>query len=207
MRHLWRIGAVLVLCLAWGALYYSLSRHDPREIFSAATNGLAGEAAAVLRQHPGAATLPDRGGTLMYVRGRKEYLWVPRAPWPALMRAARYGQLRVVKELDRAGAPLDFHDANGLTPLHLAAGSGQMALIKMLTSPATVKARAWSGFFAGQTPLHFAARLGRLPAVKHLVSQGADPRAKDAAGRTPADLARAAGYWAVSNYLDGPKGG
>lgn len=45
----------------------------------------------------------------------------------------------------------------------------------------------------GTTPLHHAAALAHVDVVEWLVSQGADPAAKDARGRTPADAARGGG--------------
>lgn len=45
----------------------------------------------------------------------------------------------------------------------------------------------------GTTPLHHAAAVVHVDVVEWLVSQGANPAAKDARGRTPADAARAGG--------------
>jgi cytohesin len=42
---------------------------------------------------------------------------------------------------------------------------------------------------SGETPLHYAARAGSARVVKLLLESGADPRAKDARGRTPSYVA------------------
>jgi ankyrin repeat protein len=54
-------------------------------------------------------------------------------------------------------------------------------------------------FFDGQTtPLHAAARGGNLEAVRILLDAGADPTRRDAAGKTPLDVATAAGHeWVI----------
>ena len=52
------------------------------------------------------------------------------------------------------------------------------------------------------TALHAAAANGHLSIVKLLLKKRANPSARDQNGRTPADLARNAGYNEVAEYLD-----
>lgn len=72
--------------------------------------------------------------------------------------------------------------------LHRAAGRGDAcALRAALALGADPDERA--GAAGGCTPLHAAAAWGRAEAVALLCSAGADVRARDALGRTPADYA------------------
>jgi len=52
------------------------------------------------------------------------------------------------------------------------------------------------------TALHAAAANGHLSIVKLLLKKRANPSTRDQNGRTPAELARKAGYNEVANYLD-----
>ena len=52
------------------------------------------------------------------------------------------------------------------------------------------------------TPMHAAAANGHLSIVKLLLKKRANPSTRDQNGRTPAELARNAGYNEVADYLD-----
>jgi ankyrin repeat protein len=54
----------------------------------------------------------------------------------------------------------------------------------------------------GRTPLHWAAASGRGSIVDLLLDRGADPAAADKRGRTPAELARDAGFSEVAERLE-----
>lgn len=55
---------------------------------------------------------------------------------------------------------------------------------------------------AGRTILFEATATGRAKLVQDLLARGADPKAKDAKGRTPADVARTNGWEDVAEILD-----
>ena len=78
---------------------------------------------------------------------------------------------------------------NGRTPLHYAAQGGTPSFVVALaTAGAHVNARDKRG---GWTPLHLAAWFGKSRAVfQALLDVGADPDAKDDAGRTPLEFVK-----------------
>lgn len=118
-----------------------------------------------------------------------------------LLRAARASDLEAMKYLLAHGALVDLPQAGGITPLMAAAGLGASPIDtrgKFRTEPEAVAAaeiltRAGSDVNAhderGRTALHAAASHGYNDLVKFLVSHGADLRAKDADGVTPAGAA------------------
>ena len=53
----------------------------------------------------------------------------------------------------------------------------------------------------GTSPLHGAVMVGQLDTARLLVGAGADTRARDRMGRTPADLAKEFGFVDIMNYL------
>ncbi|MDH3311296.1 MAG: ankyrin repeat domain-containing protein, partial [Gammaproteobacteria bacterium] len=53
----------------------------------------------------------------------------------------------------------------------------------------------------GETALHFAAAKGSFEIVKLLLDHGADARATDGSGRTPATVAAAEGHAALAEFL------
>jgi ankyrin repeat protein len=73
------------------------------------------------------------------------------------------------------------------TPLHLAAGHGNIEAARVLISRGA-KVDARDKF--GATPLHNAAAVNKLELVKLLLEHGASARAEDLQGRKPAERAR-----------------
>lgn len=83
----------------------------------------------------------------------------------------------------------------GLTPLHLAAGTGNIEAVKMLLARG---AKVGSRTFSNDTPLHCAAREGTA-AVAPLLAAGADPNARNNSGENPLLAALHEGHAAPAN--------
>jgi uncharacterized protein len=132
-------------------------------------------------------------------RGADTLLSVGTTP---LIRAAKAGDLPAMKLLIEHGANVELPTANGITPLMAAAGNGSagldtrgryksedqavQAVELLLQSGANVNARDRNG----QTALHGAAGWGFNSLVKTLAANKVDLAAKDAQGRTAADIAK-----------------
>lgn len=102
--------------------------------------------------------------------------------------AAFDGHLAVARALLGAGAAIDARTSEGATPLHGAAQNGHADMVEFLL----VKGAKVDPTFgpARLTPLHVAAERGHATIVRKLLLFGADPLAKDAGGRTPAQRAK-----------------
>jgi ankyrin len=119
----------------------------------------------------------------------------------ALARAAKGGDVEVVRLLLAHGANPTLPTVQGVTPLMMAAGTGysgrdsrgryqtdeQAAQVidLLLAAGADIDQRAGDG----TTALHGAASRGRNPVIQLLASRKADLSIKDARGRTAADVA------------------
>ena len=103
-----------------------------------------------------------------------------------LMMAALRGNLGAVRSLIERGAQIN---RPGWSPLHYAASGPEPKVLQLLLERgADIDARAPNG----NTPLMMAARYGAVDGAQVLLSRGADPRLRNAAGMTAADLARVA---------------
>jgi ankyrin repeat protein len=103
-----------------------------------------------------------------------------------LMLAAIKGQQDVVVKLLARDADVN---KTGWTPLHYAATSGQIAIMKLLLDKyAFIDAQSPNG----TTPLMMAAMYGSSDSVKLLLDEGADPMMKNEQGLTAVDFARRA---------------
>jgi ankyrin repeat protein len=134
-------------------------------------------------------------------RGADTLLSVGTTP---LIRASKAGDIEAMKLLIAHGANVDLPTATGITPLMAAAGNGSAnldtrgrykteeqaieAVELLVKSGANINARDRGG----QTALHGAASWGWNGLVKSLAANNVDLAAKDAQGRTAADIARGA---------------
>jgi hypothetical protein len=104
----------------------------------------------------------------------------------------------VVTALVEAGADKEAADADGFTPLYVAACEGHVAVVTALVEAGADKEAADAD---GCTPLHVAACEGHVAVVKTLVEAGADKEAADADGCTPLHVAACEGHVAVVTAL------
>lgn len=119
--------------------------------------------------------------------------------WSALTVAAAKGHRRVVRALLDAGADPDHQDIYGWTPLMRAIDTDHPATAQDLLSGSTLTIDRVND--QGQTALHLAAANGILPVARQLMKRGSDPEQRDNTGRTPYDLARAAGHEELARLL------
>ncbi|KAK7078507.1 hypothetical protein SK128_022823 [Halocaridina rubra] len=115
-----------------------------------------------------------------------------------LIYAVKHDCLEVVDELLKRGARVGIADANGVTPLHMAAAGGHVPTVLLLlsqgASPDSTDAHS-------RTPLHYAARAanqdptdrGVIGVVETLLKKGANRRKLDQEGRIPLHNAATAG--------------
>jgi len=114
-----------------------------------------------------------------------------------LMLACIRGQADVARRLIARGADVN---KTGWTPLHYAASSGQIEIIRMLLDQnAYIDAESPNG----TTPLMMAAMYGTAEAVKLLLDAGADPSVKNQFGLRAAEFAKQAGREDLAVGLDG----
>jgi hypothetical protein len=104
----------------------------------------------------------------------------------------------VVTALVEAGADKEASDADGWTPLNVAACEGHVAVVTALVEAGADKEAAAAD---GWTPLNVAACHGHVAVVTALVEAGADKEAADADGTTPLHLAACHAHVAVVTAL------
>jgi ankyrin repeat protein len=103
-----------------------------------------------------------------------------------LMLASLKGQLDLAEQMIKKGADVN---KTGWTPLHYAASTGQVAVIKLLIeNNAYIDAESPNG----STPLMMASMYGTGEAVKLLLDDGADPGLKNQQGLTALQFAQRA---------------
>lgn len=101
-----------------------------------------------------------------------------------LMLAALKGQFELVDKLVKKGADVN---KTGWTPLHYAASSGHIEVIKLLLeNHAYIDAESPNG----STPLMMASMYGNPQSVKLLLDEGADPMLKNQIGLTALQFAQ-----------------
>jgi uncharacterized protein len=91
----------------------------------------------------------------------------------------REGDARVVRALLQAGARPDVANRYGMTPVALAARSGNGAVLALLFESGASLAIADAALRDGQTALMLAAKAGAADAIETLLRHGADPHAAE----------------------------
>ena len=115
-----------------------------------------------------------------------------------LHQAAEQGTILAVRDPLQKYAP-DYLDSLDRVPLHYAAMSGRLVIIKYLVLS---NADPLSEDVFHNLPLHYAAALGHLDIVKFLVSIGCPYTTRGALNMTPTEMAIAGGHWEVVEYLN-----
>lgn len=115
----------------------------------------------------------------------------PSMDWNALlMTGVAKGSLDTVNQAIKGGANVNQEDADGDTPLHIAAGNSQRVIIQALVDAGAQIDRQNR---KGLTPLHVAVlQNARLSTVETLLANGASVFVKSFQGRTPVDMAKSA---------------
>ena len=104
-----------------------------------------------------------------------------------IMMACQWGDEKAVRNyLCDAAWMAKATDANGMTPLHVAALWGHVGIAEMLLRH---RAEVNACNKAGMTPLHGAAMAGHEDVVAFLAQHGADTNARDTLGNTPLHFA------------------
>ncbi|XP_026747256.1 eye-specific diacylglycerol kinase isoform X1 [Trichoplusia ni] len=120
----------------------------------------------------------------------------------ALLKAAKVGDLRMMKDLHAAGYSLLSIDASGQTALHVAARYGNKEIVKYLIACAPTSILNMRDNERGQTALHKAAAHKRRAICCMLVAGGASLTRHDHAGLTPRHLALRAEDHDLAAYLE-----
>ncbi|XP_026326421.1 eye-specific diacylglycerol kinase isoform X3 [Hyposmocoma kahamanoa] len=120
----------------------------------------------------------------------------------ALLKAAKVGDLKLMKELHAAGYSLLSIDASGQTALHIAARYGNKEIVKYLIACAPTAILNMRDNERGQTALHKAAAHKRRAICCMLVAGGASLTRQDHAGLTPRALALRADDHDLAAYLE-----
>jgi ankyrin repeat protein len=119
--------------------------------------------------------------------------------WTAVTLASARGHAGIVGQLLAAGADANATDIDGWTPLMRAVYEDRFEVVRVLLGDKSLRVNARDD--RGETALHYAAATGSLKIAKMLLAHGADARATDASGRTPATVAAAEGHAALADFL------
>jgi len=172
----WRAPEILALLRARGA---------ELDVFEAAAAGDAERVRTLLAAHPSLrdAHAPDG--------------------WTPLHLAGHFRQTAVIDVLlaHRADVNVVSRNADANAPLHAAAAGGADTTVvrRLVAAGARVNHRQSGGY----TALHEVAAIGNADVARLLLDAGAEADARNTEGRTPGDLARAAGHAALADALDG----
>ena len=150
--------------------------------------------------HQGALqTMPDGTMTCPIPSFRTWLVAAGRIADPEMVHAVtRVGDCSALRDLLAGGADPNATNAQGATPLHLAAHNGQAVIIPLLqTAGADLEARDGDGM----TPLHVAALQAHPATVQSLIDAGADMKAMTADGWTALHAATRMGSAATVTVL------
>lgn len=103
------------------------------------------------------------------------------------------------KELLSRGAPINWQDAIGRTPLHKAVFGDTRRFLRLLIEH---KANLNIADKCGWTPLILASRTNRMAIVHTLVEAGADTRVRGNNNKTAAEHAKQSNCHHIAEYLD-----
>ncbi|NCF27454.1 MAG: hypothetical protein GWP69_08725 [Gammaproteobacteria bacterium] len=122
--------------------------------------------------------------------------------WTALMVASVKGHVAAVRQLLSSGADPNLRDIYGWTPLMRAVYEEREQVVQVLLEQAEVNLNAKND--QGATALHLAAAKGNEALTRSLLLAGADPSMGDRKGRTPENMAVAAGHENTAKLLKRP---
>ncbi len=122
--------------------------------------------------------------------------------WTALLVASVKGHVPAVRQLLVRGADPNLRDIYGWTPLMRAVYEEREMVVQALLEQPDVALNVSND--QGATALHLAAVKGNEALTRSLLRAGADPSMGDRKGRTPENLAVAAGHENVAKLLKGP---
>ena len=120
----------------------------------------------------------------------------------SILKAARLGDLQMLRDLCTAGYSLLSRDETGKTVLHYGARFGHKEVIKFLLAQAPPYLLDMIDYEKGQTALHKAAAYGLPTICCLLVNGGANLSVQDVQGKTACELAENAGDHYLSAYLE-----
>ncbi|GMH40594.1 hypothetical protein BSKO_08498 [Bryopsis sp. KO-2023] len=116
----------------------------------------------------------------------------------ALIAAAKDGDLKAVRSLNKKGARINIKDDTGTTPLGWASFNGHEDVVFfLLKEGALVNAADYEGF----TPLDSAAEKGFVKIARALIEDGAPVNTRNHEGRTPLYAAASGGHLALVRLL------
>lgn len=195
--------------------YAAPSSSGKTELMQAAADGDQSRAIALLDAGARVDERNANGGTaLMYAvsAGQPELIRLllergadpnakARIGWTPMLVAAAKGRDEAVRLLLEAGADPMTPDAYGWTPLMRAVSGGYIDAVDALLACGRIDLQAREE--SGATALHIAAGRGYADIIKRLLEAGAEVRAADGQGRTPADVARLLGHHEAEALLRG----
>lgn len=118
----------------------------------------------------------------------------------ALFKASYYGHFSIVKLLLNKGADIELKGYQQMTPLHAAAQNNHVAIGRLLIEYGA-NIEAVTNVNAVETPLHYAGFYGNELFIKFLVDEGANTKALNKGGKTPAERALENGQQTASNLI------
>ncbi|XP_050219288.1 putative E3 ubiquitin-protein ligase XBAT35 isoform X2 [Mercurialis annua] len=120
-----------------------------------------------------------------------------------LYQQVSYGNTEGIKALHREGAPLEWVDREGKTPLIVACLNPELYNVAKTLIQLGANVNAYRPGRNGGTPLHHAAKRGLVNTVKLLLSHGANALVMNDDCQTALEVARAKGYNNVVHTIEG----